>query len=62
MRGANLNEESRGMTGSVLDDLRARWVRGFVAMPELDSVEASGQPAIRALLSFAGSAMAPYCR
>ncbi|MFI6274203.1 hypothetical protein [Streptomyces sp. NPDC050988] len=53
--GANFNEEPRGMTASVLDDLRTRWVRGFVAMPELDSVEASRQPAIRTLLSFAGS-------
>ncbi|MEU9956441.1 hypothetical protein [Streptomyces sp. NPDC050982] len=53
--GANFNEEPRGMTASVLGDLRTRWVRGFVAMPELDSVEAYRQPAIRALLSFAGS-------
>lgn len=43
------------MTASVLNDLRTRWVRGFVAMPELDCVEAPRQPAIRALLSFAGS-------
>jgi hypothetical protein len=53
--GANFNEEPRGMTASVLDDLRTKWVRGFVAMPELDSVEAPRQPAIRALLSFAGA-------
>jgi hypothetical protein len=47
--GANFNEEPRGMTASVLDDLRTRWVRGFVAMPELDSVEAPRQPEIRCL-------------
>ncbi|WP_461072443.1 hypothetical protein [Streptomyces pseudoechinosporeus] len=53
--GANFNEEPRGMTASVLDDLRTRWVRGFVPMPELDSVEAPRQPAIKSLLSFADS-------
>ncbi|MEV1084451.1 hypothetical protein AB0I98_40655 [Streptomyces sp. NPDC050211] len=53
--GSNFNEEPRGMTAAVLDDLRTKWVRGFTPMPELDSVEAARQPAIRTLLSFAGS-------
>ncbi|MEU9183107.1 hypothetical protein AB0D14_00775 [Streptomyces sp. NPDC048484] len=53
--GANFNEEPRGITAAVLDDLRTKWVRGFVAMPDLDTVEAPRQPAISSLLSFAGS-------
>jgi hypothetical protein len=56
--GANFNEEPRGMNTAVLDDLRTRWVRGFVAMPQLDSVAAPEQPAIKSLLSFAA---AGYC-
>lgn len=53
--GANFNEEPAGMTAAVLDDLRTKWVRGFVAMPDLDTVEAPRQPAVRSLLSFAES-------
>ncbi|MEU0134101.1 hypothetical protein ABZ172_08725 [Streptomyces sp. NPDC006296] len=53
--GANFNEEPRGTTAAVLDDLGTRWVRGFVPMPELDAVEAPRQAAVRTLLSFAGS-------
>lgn len=51
--GANFNEEPRGMTPAVLDDLGTRWVRGFVPMPQLDSVAAPDQRAIKSLLSFA---------
>lgn len=53
--GVNFNEQPRGMTTAVLDDLHTTWVRGFVPMPGLDSVPVSRQPAISTLLSFADS-------
>nr|WP_206314863.1 hypothetical protein [Streptomyces coryli] len=53
--GSNFNEEPRGMTPAILDDLGTRWVRGFVATPRLDSVAAPEQPAIKSLLSFAAA-------
>lgn len=53
--GANFNEEPRGMTSALLADLPTKWVRGFVPMPELDTVTAARQPAVKALLSLAGS-------
>lgn len=53
--GANFNEEPRGTTATVLDDLRTRWVRGFVATPDLDSVQATRQPTIDTLLSLAAA-------
>ncbi|MFJ8148670.1 hypothetical protein ACIQ6R_26980 [Streptomyces sp. NPDC096048] len=53
--GANFNEKPGGTTPEVLDDLRTQWVRGCVAMPQLDTLQARDQRAIRALLSFAES-------
>ncbi|MEU0130623.1 hypothetical protein [Streptomyces sp. NPDC006289] len=53
--GVNFNEEPRGVTTAVLDDLRTKWVRGFVAMPDLDTVQALRQPAISSITSFADS-------
>lgn len=53
--GVNFNEEPRGTTAAVLDDLHAKWVRGFVPMADLNSVPALRQPAISTLLSFADS-------
>ncbi|MFE7032675.1 hypothetical protein ACFU9Y_20395 [Streptomyces sp. NPDC057621] len=51
--GVNFNEEPSGVTPAVLDDLRTRWVRGFVALPRLDTVDAAHQPAIKTLLTLA---------
>ncbi|MFD7711053.1 hypothetical protein [Streptomyces sp. NPDC059786] len=55
MLGANFNEEPSGMTNTVLDTLGTKWVRGFVAMPKLDSVAAAQQPAIQSLLAFSAA-------
>jgi hypothetical protein len=56
--GVNFNEEPHGTTAAVLDDLHTKWVRGFVAMPKLDTEEATRQPAIKTLLSLADSGYA----
>lgn len=52
---ANFNEEPRGLTSAVLDDLGTKWVRGFVATTGLRSADASRQPAIEALPAFSRS-------
>ncbi|MER5936912.1 hypothetical protein ABT121_06260 [Streptomyces sp. NPDC001928] len=51
----NFNAEPQGMTTTVLDDLHARWVRGFVPMTDLDSTPAPRQRVVRTLLSLADS-------
>lgn len=52
--GVNFNEQPSGTSPAVLDDLRAKWVRGFVPLTDLDTKPAPRQPAVSTLLSFAG--------
>jgi hypothetical protein len=52
--GANFNGDPRVMTFPELEDVRASWVRGFLAMPELDHRGPARTPAVKALLDAAG--------
>jgi hypothetical protein len=52
--GANFNGDPDIMTASELRDITATWVRGFFAMPDADKGNAADQPAIKALITYAG--------
>jgi hypothetical protein len=52
--GANFNGDPSVMSYPELNDVEAKWVRGFFAMPDADQGNPADQPAIRALLTAAG--------
>jgi hypothetical protein len=52
--GANFNGDPSVMTGPELHGISANWVRGFFAMPDATKGNPADQPAIAALLGYAG--------